>query len=410
MQLRNRLIGLNIPLFLAAITILPIFVLFVSRGSNAIFSILSFIPAILLILDRQWPQLYHLPLNRIFCVWFIFAIISLSWTLDPVSSTALLLQLFLLYFSAIALFYYLTLLTPVTHRAILRNAIGGLLIALFLANIEIIYNGAISSFLRHLIHNKTDFLLTDLNRAAVVISLLVWPVFGYFILTNALKYHYLYAGLFFIFVTLTITRLESQSSTAAVFIGLLIWLFICLTDRIGVYLLMAATAVAIISIPIFALHMDPEYILQTFPVPENAAPEYRLHIWNFAAQKATIHPWLGWGFNSSRSIPVQPQDYLSDGRHPLPLHPHNNILQIWLEFGALGLFAFFVFIIRMMQHILHFTYRQHRALAMALMGSFFMIGSTGYGIWQHWFIASGIMAVLLLAIVFKLDQTRTIAS
>lgn len=73
---------------------------------------------------------------------------------------------------------------------------------------------------------------------------------------------------------------------------------------------------------------------------------YRLHIWDFVTGKIYEKPLLGWGAGASKRLGTEDQGILSDPNfgplgEAIPIHPHNGILQIWLEFGALGaLFAF----------------------------------------------------------------------
>jgi O-antigen ligase len=67
-----------------------------------------------------------------------------------------------------------------------------------------------------------------------------------------------------------------------------------------------------------------------------ASSRHRVVIWDFVARQAATHPWLGWGINAAR-------DFSNMGEVPLlgdrmiPMHPHNAVLQLWLEFGALGI-------------------------------------------------------------------------
>ncbi|PPR28304.1 MAG: hypothetical protein CFH31_01112, partial [Alphaproteobacteria bacterium MarineAlpha9_Bin1] len=73
---------------------------------------------------------------------------------------------------------------------------------------------------------------------------------------------------------------------------------------------------------------------------------HRLLIWDFVAKEVKKNIILGKGIGTSRLIgqnhiliiPQAEPDYLQNHiiRGAIPLHPHNNILQIWLELGAIG--------------------------------------------------------------------------
>ena len=78
----------------------------------------------------------------------------------------------------------------------------------------------------------------------------------------------------------------------------------------------------------------------------------RLITWKFTSQKIMEKPLLGWGLRTSRILPGGGEKYdivrvRENGSRDvisrdffIPLHPHNQFLQIWLELGALGAVAF----------------------------------------------------------------------
>lgn len=75
---------------------------------------------------------------------------------------------------------------------------------------------------------------------------------------------------------------------------------------------------------------------------------YRLHIWDFVAGKITEKPLLGWGAGSSKLLGTDNVGVLTDPTfgelgEPIPVHPHNAILQVWLEFGFVG--ALFIYLL-----------------------------------------------------------------
>ena len=58
--------------------------------------------------------------------------------------------------------------------------------------------------------------------------------------------------------------------------------------------------------------------------------KHRFLIWQFVLNKIAAHPVLGYGFDSSRHLPGGDAPAMN-GQSVLPLHPHNGILQVWLE-------------------------------------------------------------------------------
>ena len=69
---------------------------------------------------------------------------------------------------------------------------------------------------------------------------------------------------------------------------------------------------------------------------------HRLIIWSYVKKKILEKPIIGNGF-SSRNIANETLITERGTNYQLiPLHPHNSILQIWLELGIIGLFLFFL--------------------------------------------------------------------
>ena len=78
---------------------------------------------------------------------------------------------------------------------------------------------------------------------------------------------------------------------------------------------------------------------------------YRSYIWKFTVDHIVQKPLLGWGVGASKKLGTDKVGIVTDpvfGRfgEPIPLHPHNSVLQIWLEFGLLGAFFACALLIR----------------------------------------------------------------
>ena len=82
---------------------------------------------------------------------------------------------------------------------------------------------------------------------------------------------------------------------------------------------------------------------------------------------------------------------------PLPLHPHNAVLQVWLELGAVGaliglglLLAILRAIGRMLDN------RLPRAAALGMFTSGLALASFSFGIWQSWWLSSILFSAAFL--------------
>ena len=71
---------------------------------------------------------------------------------------------------------------------------------------------------------------------------------------------------------------------------------------------------------------------------------HRTYIYDFVIQNISDKPILGWGIGVSRSLPGSQEQITELKRELLPLHPHNSILEIWVELGLVGALALAILI------------------------------------------------------------------
>jgi O-antigen ligase len=118
---------------------------------------------------------------------------------------------------------------------------------------------------------------------------------------------------------------------------------------------------------------------------------------------------FGWGMNASKTIPGGSAFlFTKDGKHigrSLPLHPHNVILQTWLELGLPGIILFValcIFIIMTSVNRLRLTFE-----SAAIFGQFVTIlgiANLSFGIWQAWWIAAIWLSAGLMVLVTEMDR------
>jgi O-antigen ligase len=234
------------------------------------------------------------------------------------------------------------------------------------------------------------FILKNVNRGLCAVALLVWPAAlgltraGHSRAAVALAVcaggtialgESLSAQLAFVLagVTFLLVRTRPQAArplAAAVMIGLAAW-----------------PLVAVAGLPLLRGSAVAERL------PDTA--RHRLEIWSFTLDRARERPWTGWGMESSRAIPGGQETIRGDWTF-LPLHPHNSVLQVVLELGLVG-FAFTMVGIGLL--VRSWLQSARDALATgteaAAMVAYASIGFTAFGVWQHWWIATGLLALML---------------
>lgn len=77
----------------------------------------------------------------------------------------------------------------------------------------------------------------------------------------------------------------------------------------------------------------------------------RLNIWDFALEKYMDHPWLGIGVKGFRKLDFSEVTLTST------MHPHNALIEILLETGAVGLFFALSFVLVVMYRLIKTLYK-----------------------------------------------------
>lgn len=138
--------------------------------------------------------------------------------------------------------------------------------------------------------------------------------------------------------------------------------------------------------------------------------QHRLFIWSFTGEHIAQHPLSGWGMNSAKIIPEGDQDYTvgsGEGQlqwRALPLHPHNAILQWWLELGLPGSVLAGGMVVSVILAIWRLNGRFSRIAAAACVGPAFTMSLLSFGAWQSWWLAGLLIVAWLIKILDPLDQ------
>ena len=132
---------------------------------------------------------------------------------------------------------------------------------------------------------------------------------------------------------------------------------------------------------------------------------HRMVIWSFTKEKILERPLFGHGIFSSKAIGDQYKIINHENKmlSAIPLHPHNSILQIWLELGVVGIILFYFLlhkIINKIYKIKKFNH-QYAAFSLASLCQIFLIGQFSYGFWQTWWISIIFINIFIYSILYK---------
>ena len=119
----------------------------------------------------------------------------------------------------------------------------------------------------------------------------------------------------------------------------------------------------------------------------------RLGIWRFAADRVAEHPWRGWGMDAARSF-----------GEPIPLHPHDAAIQLWLELGLPGACLVTALWLSLLGRVASHEDRLRKAGAAAGMTAWLAIGAVSFGLWQPWWLSVGVLGALAWIVAARAGQ------
>ena len=243
-----------------------------------------------------------------------------------------------------------------------------------------------------------------LINGTAILSLLLWPAVAAPMPGERAGF----APLLFVLIAVATSLFGSDSGLIALALGALCWAAAMRWGARATRVVAVLFAIIMLVTP-YVLHrtlhtpgLDRFVVESEDTMPSSAL--LRLYIWKFTTERIAERPMLGWGLNSARSIPGGGDKFVvtdRDGRFRfsefnLPLHPHNQILQIWLELGAIGALIVAAVGACLIDRLGRWEPRA-RASGLALTATALVYDSLSFGAWQSWWIAAVFVAFALLA-------------
>lgn len=338
-------------------------------------------------------------------LFFLWLFLSCIWSINVLFSFFSLIKIFSL---AIVTYILVTHKKFLLHKIPLKKQrlVGAITGSLILFYIEFASHGAISLWFRSSFQTKASqqFHLYYLDRGCTLLALFAWVV-----IAQLLKNHKnMTATLIYLVVAVT---LELSDSLAA-FVGFIVAGIVFLLTKYTFFrnpkilsFILVISALFFIAVAItlkpYTLSKDADFL----PI----SAKHRLFIWNFTAQKAMQKPISGWGHASSRNFDITEADmidYQGYHLHPLPIHPHNNLLQILLESGIIGLALYLALACKYLFEW-NEIFRKHnpkhntsiKAGGYACFSTFFIISMISFNMWQSWWICSFLWITIMFSLI-----------
>lgn len=184
---------------------------------------------------------------------------------------------------------------------------------------------------------------------------------------------------------------------------LLVLVAVTVPRRFGVALAAGFASALFVAVPFAHLLPGSAVLAQAMPFLPNSLL-HRTEIWHFAAGRAWERPFLGWGLDASRELPGGGADVvvwirLGNGEMSsfpsqiLPLHPHDFLLQVWLELGFVGVALLAVLLVALL------VAARRSSMAVATLVAALAVAAASFSLWQSWWMAtlflSAAMAIVL---------------
>ncbi len=244
-----------------------------------------------------------------------------------------------------------------------------------------------------------DVSLAVFNRATVTVALLLIP-------SIAILRQYYSDPMCLVVVALTIIPLlamtESQSAQMALLFGVMAvflfpynWKWSWAGLGLCIYALMLA--LPFIAIWAFA-HFAADIEAVPFFGSGGGYSGARMEIWDYVSRYALQNPLYGFGVEATRQVQHFGSGEIYQQGQTI-LHPHNFALQLWMEFGLVGVTLGAALIGYLLLQMKHLSVAQSR-VALPTLVAVLSVASTGYGMWQGWWLGLlfVVFAYVLLAI------------
>ena len=414
----------------AVFFILPAIVVFAPVQTSALLAL----AAVSSLAAWLWTERRAPPLNRTLILGvaalLLLATLSGFWAIEPIAALLLALRLALLSAAGIILCGIVATLTSDQRRVISRAALLGLALAICLFYVDVLSGGLIKANVlgKHCPEYRAVFYgeyCVDYGRTVSLLVLMAWAL----LVQPAVRAR-LFLGVGTVIVMAGILLLTPGFAPKVAWLIGLVALFLAWRFRASFSkLVFALVATAFLLGPTITDALDRPAYYSPLVAPTSTVTYvntvmllHRPLIWGFTATRILERPILGWGLDAARRTPggqvlITPEDFgytgpevgknVTDWLHELdpvflPLHPHNAILQIWLELGLIGALLACGLVI----YLVRAAVRRRHPAGLALLASSFVIANLSYGVWQNWWLA-GLWLVTAFYLIGAESADRT---
>lgn len=345
--------------------------------------------------EKVWSA-FPRPLAMILALICGWATLTSFWAVDPARSLFSALQLGVTTFAGMVLVGAARRLDDAGMRRVGTALLAGLAVGLALFSLGMVSGRRFPALLLSIESGESyhyRFATQVFNRGVTVSGLLAIPALAY-LWSVGRKRAMRVAGALAVVMMVAAKAMATKLLLAADLIALALFRRPSRGLGLGLGGILAALVIAV---PLGTMLLPPPQVSADWAFLPYSA-HHRLTIWGFVTARIQERPILGWGMDSARAIPGGEENETVYFEYPrgsgqrlavpeqrLPLHPHNAVLQWWLELGAVGALLFTVLLVRLGS----LAVGSGRSPAMAVCAGALLVGASivslvSFGFWQSW--------------------------
>lgn len=396
-----------IPMALAFFLLLPVAAV-VPRGMPVWLLVSALLAGLSILLPRRvWPPAPPLALAGLAAL-AVWAAAAALWSPSPRAWSSAIAVIYAI-LGGLVLIQAVRALAPEERQQLCRVFLAGAALGLGLMIFEILTDHSLHRFVSH-VPSDSPVGGNVPKRAAALLAMLAWPVAA--LVMRRLRPHMgrvgamaLLAGAMILpFAMIWPSRAASAGVAAGMVVLLTAWISLTWTRRILSLLVVIGflgMVPAGLALPSLAQKTDGWLF---------ASAQQRLDIWHASAQRVMIKPAQGWGTDAARAFDDPDtarhlQGLPADQPVTTSLHPHNGFLQIWMEWGAVGV-GVILFLWAALMGVVRLLDDEFQALALGMLACALVVLNTAYGLMQAWWICGHVASVLIMIMVATSISTK----
>lgn len=256
-----------------------------------------------------------------------------------------------------------------------------------------------------------NILFHVMNRPLCAFVVLIWPIMALYQSFKASKY-----GVWVVWLLLiaAVAIGHSQSAQLALLLSFLSFFIYGMTGRLFLWVVMSMIVFYSIAFPwiwpeiYYGFLVDMDFYSKSSLRPQDLGfPFQRFELWTLISEEIQKRPYFGYGAEATKDMVFSGEKKFLHNESFL--HPHNMTVQIWAEFGALGIILLLTAIkvaLNSIKFIPH-TYQPH---AVSGFVAVYCMANMSYGIWQSWFVGTIFASLILFSLLVTIRQPQTDAT